>query len=77
MPRAHGGDSGSEGAIARAREAFAARRATLNLIDAEATTALDTALDRVAAVVDARAAMPDLEAAVSDAEAAATELAGT
>lgn len=73
----NGGDSGSEGAIARAREAFEARRPTFELLDPQVAESLDAALDRVADVVAARAPRADLEAAVADAEEIATELAGT
>jgi hypothetical protein len=70
-----GGDSGSEGAIARARETFDARRSTFDLIDAQAAARLDGALEEVADAVVQRAPAADLEAAVSGAEAAASELA--
>lgn len=71
-----GGDSGSVGAIARAREAFDARRRTFELLNGEAAAALDSSLDRVAAAIAARTPLADLEAAVSSAEEIATELAG-
>jgi hypothetical protein len=72
-----GGDSGSEGALARARDALDAGRATFDVLDRAAAASLDSALDGVAAAVEGRVPLADLEAAVSDAEAAAARLAGT
>lgn len=71
-----GGDSGSPGAIARAKDAFAARRDTFFLIDPDATARLEAALDRVGSLVDAKVPQAELEAAVDEAEAVARELAG-
>ena len=70
------GDSGSAGAIARAKDAFTARRDALFLIDPDAAARLEAALDRVGALVDAKAPQAELEAAVDEAEAVARELAG-
>lgn len=70
------GDSGSAGAIARAKDAFAARRDTFLLIDPDAAARLEAALDRVGSLVDAKAPQAELEAAVDEAEAVARELAG-
>lgn len=71
-----GGDSGSPGAIARAQQTLAARKATLALIDPDATARLEAALARVAAAVQAKVPLAELEAAVSDAETIARELVG-
>ncbi|MBM4407460.1 MAG: hypothetical protein FJ038_02385 [Chloroflexi bacterium] len=71
-----GGDSGSPGAIARAKEAFTARRATLALIDQDITARLAAALERVGSLVDAKAPRAELEAAIDDAEATAREFTG-
>lgn len=71
-----GGDSGSPGAIARAKEAFTARRATLALIDQDITARLAAALERVGSLVDAKAPRAELEAAIDEAEATARELTG-
>lgn len=71
-----GGDSGSPGAIARAKDAFTVRRDTFLLIDPDAAARLEAALDRVGSLVDAKAPQAELEAAVDEAEAVARELAG-
>lgn len=71
-----GGDSGSPGAIARAKVAFAARRDTFLLIDPDATARLEAALNQLGALVDAKASQPEVESAIDEAEAVARELAG-
>lgn len=73
----NGGDSGSEGAIARAREAFETRKPTLVLVNPDAAARLDAALTRVADAVAAKVPSAELELAVADAEAIAGEIMGT
>ena len=71
-----GGDSGSPDAIARAQEAFRARRVTFELLDPDATARLDRALAHLVDLVAAKAPTADVEAAVVEAESVANELAG-
>jgi hypothetical protein len=75
---AAGGDpGGAESALARARSTFASHAASWSLLDPATTTALDKALNDLAALLTGRAPEAEVGSAVDTALAAANKLAAT